>query len=155
MDLLTDKGGEARNIAVNLCMAQPLQQSVPGDSVSMEKAAANPGGEAAAGVGMGIGLAMAQRLAATAATSGPSTPDPGSSTPTRQYHLLAGQQQLGPYTLEQLRVLRDQGQLTVNSLLWHPGVESWQRAADLPELAVLLLAPPPPPPPVPPAVPGP
>ncbi|MEI6830798.1 MAG: SPFH domain-containing protein [Synechococcaceae cyanobacterium ELA445] len=121
--------------------------------MAMEKAAANPGGEAAAGVGMGIGLAMAQRLAATAATSGPSTADPGSSTPTRQYHLLAGQQQLGPYTLEQLRVLRDQGQLTVNSLLWHPGVESWQRAADLPELAVLLLAPPPPP--VPPAVPGP
>lgn len=123
--------------------------------MAMEKAAANPGGEAAAGVGMGIGLAMAQRLAATAATSGPSTPDPGSSTPTRQYHLLAGQQQLGPYTLEQLLVLRDQGQLTVNSLLWHSGVESWQRAADLPELAVLLLAPPPPPPPVPPAVPGP
>ncbi|QPN60454.1 SPFH domain-containing protein [Synechococcus sp. CBW1002] len=128
--------------------------------IAMEKAAANPGGEAAAGVGMGIGLAMAQRLAGTAAASGPPAAAPGAGawpgagTPARHYHLLAGQQQLGPYTAEQLLVLRDQGQLTAASLLWHPGLETWQRAADLPELAVLLQAPPPPPP-IPPAVPEP
>ena len=125
--------------------------------IAMEKAAANPGGEAAAGVGMGIGLAMAQRLAGTAAASGPPAPGPapGASPPPRLYHLLAGQQQLGPFTAEQLRVLRGQGQLSAASLLWHPGLETWQRAIDLPELAVLLQAPPPPPPPVPPAGPGP
>ncbi|MFM7675450.1 MAG: SPFH domain-containing protein [Synechococcus sp.] len=107
--------------------------------IALEKAAANPGGAAATGVGMAVGLGLTPQPAAAAAAAPPTAP--------RQYHVLAGEERLGPYTAEQLLVLRDQGQLRATSLMWHPDLEGWQPAGSLPELAVLLQGPPPPPPP--------
>jgi membrane protease subunit (stomatin/prohibitin family) len=112
--------------------------------IALEKAAANPGGAAATGVGLGLGMAMVQPPAAPVSAAPESVP-PVPPVPPRRYHLLAGEEQLGPYSAEQLVVLRDQGQLRGDSLLWHPGLEGWQPAASLPELAVLLQVPPPPP----------
>ncbi|MEB3262747.1 MAG: SPFH domain-containing protein [Synechococcus sp.] len=108
--------------------------------IALEKAAANPGGAAATGVGMAMGLGLTSPPAVAAAAAAP-------PAAPRQYHVLAGEERLGPYTAEQLLVLRDQGQLHATSLLWHPGLEAWQPAGSLPELAVLLQGPPPPPPP--------
>jgi membrane protease subunit (stomatin/prohibitin family) len=123
--------------------------------IALEKAAANPGGPAAAAAGLAMGFAMGTPPAVP-----PSPPPPppfpvppgeeGEEGPSqRPYHLVLRGESQGPYRLAELRSLRREGRLQADTLVWHPTLEGWRAAGGIAELAPLFEAPPPPPPPPP------
>lgn len=62
----------------------------------------------------------------------------------REYYILKGKDQFGPYRVDELQ---SQG-VTAETLVWCEGMEDWQKAKDVPELAGHLktkAVPPPPP----------
>ena len=76
--------------------------------------------------------------------------------PTVQFMLAVNGQQSGPYTIQQLQQLQQQGQFTVNTHVWKEGMANWELAANVAELSgVFVQSTPPPMPPAPPAPPVP
>lgn len=65
--------------------------------------------------------------------------------PTLQFHVLVNNSQQGPYDLTGLRQLAAQGQLASTTLVWRPGMATWEPAASQVDLRALFTAPPPPP----------
>ena len=75
------------------------------------------------------------------------TPPP---LPNVMYHLFSNGQQMGPFNVQQLRGMVQSGQFTRQTYVWRQGMQSWQQAGSVPELASLFAPPPgatPPPPP--------
>lgn len=67
-----------------------------------------------------------------------------------QYFVVLGGQQSGPYSIDDLKVLLQQGRLQRNSLVWKEGMQQWVAAGSVDELADIFgSAPPPLPPPLP------
>lgn len=95
---------------------------------AMTVAAANPGGEASAGVGMGIGMAMAQRMmqGGTADASPPHLP---------VYWLGIGGRREGPYDAAAVGAMRQRGEIGPETLVWRRGLSGWTPLGRLPELA--------------------
>ena len=97
---------------------------------------ANMLGNAFAGVGMG-------------AAGAPSAPPVG-----KLWNVAVGGAAAGPFTLSQLEQQANGGQLTRDSLVWTAGMQGWEAAGTVAELAPLFAkqagVPPVPPPPVPP-----
>ena len=97
------------------------------------------GGSMSDMAGMGAGFAMAQEMAkgfsrngqsASAASSGAMPPPP----PRKLYHISNGGSSEGPYTLDQLRQMVEQGRLTPESYVWSEGFDGWKAArAALPQ----------------------
>src|SRR6185436_13684873 len=86
-------------------------------------AAANPaGGLAAAGVGLGMGLAYAGQ-------SVPPVPAGGG----RVWHVVSGGKTHGPWTGAQLQQAITRGEVSLDSLLWTPGMTTWTAARQVPE----------------------
>ena len=118
---------------------------------AMTAAAENPsGGGAAEGMGLGLGFAMAGQMMRGAgqtgmAPAGAVPPPP----PGGVWHVAAGGQTQGPYSLAQLSEGIAQGQLTAETLVWTVGMASWLPAGQVPQLAGYFNVAPPPPPPVP------
>lgn len=56
----------------------------------------------------------------------------------KQYYYANGDQQLGPFSFEELKAKRIQK----DTYIWYEGLTDWTRAADLPELSELFEAPP-------------
>lgn len=117
---------------------------------AMEAAAKNPGGGASDGIGMGMGFAMAQQMGQMFNQNqnpqnqqGP-PPIPGGNV---QFFVAVNGQQQGPYTVQNLQQLIQQGTLSRDTLVWKQGMTSWVKAADSPEVAGLFGAVPPPLPP--------
>lgn len=77
------------------------------------------------------------------------TPPP--VTDVKLYALISGQQQ-GPYTMNELQALVQQGVLSSTTMVWKDGLPSWIPASNLPELAFAFgsssLPPTPPVPPI-------
>ena len=123
---------------------------------AMRSAAENPSGAASEGVGMGMGFAMAQQLsknmsaqqqspaAPQAPPAAPQAPPPEPSTED-VYHVAENGQQLGPFALDALKQQIQSGQFTQDSLVWKPGMSTWQKAGELDELASLFVQAAPPP----------
>lgn len=107
------------------------------------KAAENPGGLAGAGVGLGAGVAMGQAMA-QAMAGGAAPPPPVAAAP--RWTLAVAGQTYGPYTDAQLRSMLDAGQVTRETMAWHPGAAGWAPIASYAELAAGGSTPPPPPP---------
>jgi membrane protease subunit (stomatin/prohibitin family) len=125
---------------------------------AMETAAANPGGEASAGIGMGMGFAMAnqmgQMLSPQQGAAAP--PVPGAAPapppiPQTLYFVAVNGQQTGPYPPATLQAMAGQGSLSAASMVWAQGMPGWVPANQVPELAAVFATPPPLPPPPPPA----
>jgi len=121
---------------------------------AMEDAAKNPGGTASEGIGLGMGFAMANQMAGMyqqpqgyqqqqQAPMGP-PPVPGAV----QLFVAVGGAQSGPYGIDVLRQMVQQGSLTPETLVWKQGMAAWAKASQVPETAGLFT--PPGPPPVPP-----
>jgi membrane protease subunit (stomatin/prohibitin family) len=129
---------------------------------AMETAAANPGGEASAGIGMGMGFAMANQMgqmlnpqnAATAPPVPGAAPPPPPPVPQALYYVAAAGQQTGPYPPATLQAMAAQGSLTAASMVWAQGMAAWLPAGQVPELAAIFATPPPLPPPPPPPPPA-
>lgn len=107
--------------------------------------------------GMMMGGAMGQQMAGMMQNMGQqmqgamNTPPP---MPNVQYHVSANGSQAGPFNMQQLQQLAQNGQLTPQTYVWKQGMANWEFAGNVPELAG-LFAPPPPgsmPPPPPPTV---
>jgi membrane protease subunit (stomatin/prohibitin family) len=116
---------------------------------AIEQAAKNPGGNASEGMGMGMGFAMAQQMGQMfnpqnqQAQQGP-PPIPGTSN---TFFIAVNGQQQGPYDLQTLQSMMQQGTLTRDTLIWKQGMASWSKAGDVTEVASLFGATPPPLPP--------
>ena len=74
------------------------------------------------------------------------TPPP---PPNVQYMLSVNGQQAGPFNMQQLQQLVQQGQMTPQTYVWKQGMQNWDLAANVAELAQLFMPATPPPPPTP------
>lgn len=107
--------------------------------------------------GMMMGGAMGQQMAGMMQNMGQqmqgamNTPPP---MPNVMYHVSMNGSQAGPFNLQQLAPMVQNGQLTPQTYVWKQGMANWELAGNVAELAS-LFAPPPPgsmPPPPPPTV---
>ena len=76
------------------------------------------------------------------------TPPPA---PSVSYMVSNNGQQAGPFTLDQLKQFAASGEFTKQTHVWKQGMDNWQQAGDVQELASVFMSstPPPPPPPTP------
>jgi hypothetical protein len=102
--------------------------------------------------GMMMGGAMGNQMAGMMNNMGQNmnqqqnTPPP---PPTIAYSVSVNGQTAGPFNLQQLQQMVQNGQLTINTHVWKQGMAGWELAGNVQELSTLFGAvPPPPPPPV-------
>ncbi len=118
---------------------------------SIEEAAKNPGGNAGTGIGMGMGFGMANQMMNNMNQQnnqqnnqqGPPPP------PMLQFFVAVNGAQTGPFTVQQLITMAQQGQFNGESLVWKQGMAAWSPASQVPDLAPVFNSVPPPPPPPP------
>lgn len=95
-------------------------------------------GQQMAGMMNGMGQQMQQAM---------NTPPP---IPNVQYHISVNGAQSGPYNMQQLAQLAQNGQVTMQTYVWKQGMPGWELAGNIIELQVLFMPPaqsvPPPPP---------
>ena len=103
--------------------------------------------------GMMMGGAMGSQMAGMMNNMGQNmnqqqnTPPP---PPTIAYSVSVNGQTAGPFNLQQLQQMAQNGQLTQNTHVWKQGMAGWEVAGNVQELASLFgSVPPPPPPPMP------
>ena len=99
--------------------------------------------------GMMMGGAMGNQMAGMMNNMGQNmqqqnTPPP--PPPTISYSVSVNGQTAGPFNLEQLQQMVQNGQLTENTHVWKQGMAAWEIAANVEELVNLFGAVPPPPP---------
>jgi len=116
---------------------------------ALETAAANPGGDASAGVGMGMGFAMANQLGkmmTQPAETQPQQATPPPLPPKEETCYYVGKEgkQAGPFALDAMGAYIARGAITRETLVWKSGMAGWEPAGQLPELATLLANVPPP-----------
>lgn len=127
-----------------------------GQMGAMNMGAGGGNGMNPAGVmmGMAMGGAMGQQMAGmmnqmgNAMNGQMNTPPP---PPSIQYNISVNGQQAGPFNMNQLQQLVQQGQLTPQTYVWKQGMAGWEMAGNVAELGSLFQSttPPPPPPPMP------
>lgn len=111
---------------------------------SIEIAAANEGGLAGIGAGIGVGNAMANVFAQGSQTGTTPTSSPPPLPALAQYFVAVQGQQTGPYTIEQLQPLVQNGSLISTTQVWKNGMANWAPANSVVELANLFVNTPPP-----------
>jgi len=128
-----------------------------GQMGNMEMGANAGGGMNPAGMmtGMMMGGAMGQQMAGMMQNMGQQmqgamqTPPP---IPNVQYFVSVNGAQAGPFNMQQLQQMTQNGQLTPQTYVWKQGMAQWQLAGSVSELAPFFGQPagtPPPPPPMP------
>ena len=128
-----------------------------GQMGSMDAGGQGGGGMNPAGMmtGMMMGGAMGQQMAGMMQNMGQNmqqamnTPPP---MPNVQYHVSVNGSQAGPFNMQQLAQMAQNGQLTKQTYVWKQGFANWEFAGNVPELSSLFAPPvpgsmPPPPPP--------
>lgn len=99
--------------------------------------------------GMMMGGAMGQQMAGMMGqmgqnmSQGMNTPPP---MPQIQYTLNVNGQNMGPFNMQQMQQMAQNGQLTRQTYVWKQGMAGWELAGNVQELATLFGAVPPPPP---------
>lgn len=83
------------------------------------------------------------------------TPPPMPGATNVLYMVSANGQQFGPFNMQQLQQMVQNGQLTAQTYVWKQGMANWELASNVQELASLFGAVPPPMPPAPPTPPMP
>ena len=113
----------------------------------------NPAGMMA---GMMMGGAMGQQMAGMMNNMGQQmnqamqAPPP---MPQVQYTLNVNGQNMGPFNMQQMQQMVQQGQMTAQTYVWKQGMANWEMAGNVQELAALFGSVPPPPPGMPPVPP--
>jgi membrane protease subunit (stomatin/prohibitin family) len=121
-------------------------------SRAMGDLANNPGagGVAGAGMGMGMGMMMGNQMgaAATAATQPAAAPQaapplPGAAAATgTEYTVAINDEKYGPYNLDHLQKMADDGSFKTDMLVWAKGMGAWTKAGEVAELSGLFGPPP-------------
>lgn len=103
--------------------------------------------------GMMMGGAMGQQMAGMMNNMGQTmnqamnTPPP---MPQVQYTLNVNGQNMGPFNMQQMQQMVQNGQMNAQTYVWKQGMANWEMAGNVQELAMLFGAVPPPPPGMPP-----
>lgn len=119
---------------------------------SINDAANNPGGLAAAGVGVGMGFGIGGQMAGAMGGMFNSQAQPQATPgiappplpPHVQYFVALNGQQAGPFDMVALQQMAQSGQLTRETLVWKQGMPAWAAASTEADLAAALGAVPPP-----------
>ncbi len=127
---------------------------------AIASAAENPGGAAGAGIGIGAGVAMGQQMADQMARTSPNQAAPPASNPAsaagtaagtppplaadKSFHVSVNGKAEGPFGADQLAAMIISGSLKRETLVWSQGMDDWQPAGQVPDLASHLAAVPPP-----------
>jgi membrane protease subunit (stomatin/prohibitin family) len=117
---------------------------------AMEKAAANPGGDASAGIGMGMGFAMANQMGKVLqpeAQHKPVSVDAPPPIPGQEpvhYFVALGGEQKGPFAAKIIREMIKDRAIKPDTLMWKKGLETWAKASEFSELKEAFEAVPPP-----------
>jgi membrane protease subunit (stomatin/prohibitin family) len=117
---------------------------------AMEAAAANPGGDASAGVGMGMGFAMANQMGQSLMgqqQAGGGAPPPLPGQEAVQYFVGQDGQRTGPFDTDAIGGMIRAGTIRPETLVWAKGMPAWQAAGRVAALASHFGAVPPPLPP--------
>lgn len=95
--------------------------------------------------GMAVGGAVGQNIAGTMSgmMSGVNQPQPATGAvppplPVISYHIAVNGQAAGPYDMNTLSLMAQNGQLTAATLVWKTGMASWTRADSVNELQTLF-----------------
>ncbi len=104
--------------------------------------------------GMAVGGAMGGQMARMMNASAQTMPAPGAvppPVPAVGFNLILNGQNSGPFGIQQLQQLAQQGQIAPHTQVWKAGMAEWAAASTVPELVGLFAVVPPPvaPPPVP------
>ncbi len=111
---------------------------------SLENMAKNPGG-GMEGMGVGVGFAIGNQI--TNALNQQTPPQPPPVPPSVSFLVAVDGQQTGPFILQQLGQMAQNGQLKRESLVWTQGMAAWTAAGQVPALGEVFSALPPPLPP--------
>lgn len=107
-------------------------------------------------VGMTLGGALGGQMAGMLGSVAQQAQQPMSPPPppTTQYMISNNGNQLGPYTIPQMEQMVQNGSLTKDTYVWKSGMNQWELAGNVSELASIFTQTPPPPPgmPTPPSV---
>ena len=106
-------------------------------------------------VGMTLGGALGGQMAGMLGSVAQQAQQPMSPPPpTTQYMISNNGNQLGPYTIPQMEQMVQNGTLTKDTYVWKSGMNQWELAGNVSELASIFTQTPPPPPgmPTPPSV---
>jgi len=105
--------------------------------------------------GMAMGGAMGQQMAGMMNNIGQQVQmgmQQPPQVPMSQYYVATNGQQSGPFNMQQLAMMAQNGQFTQQTYVWKQGMANWVFAGQVPELALLFNAGPATPPPPPPTV---
>ncbi|MEM7243113.1 MAG: SPFH domain-containing protein [Pseudomonadota bacterium] len=109
-------------------------------------AANGNGGGLAAGMGAGMGMAMAgQMMQQGPWGQAPSAPPPPPPV-EKVWHVAVKGKTTGPFSRAELGRMAEDGKLSRDTHVWTVGLDGWQLAGDVDELAQLFTILPPPPP---------
>ncbi|MBQ7551412.1 MAG: SPFH domain-containing protein [Bacteroidales bacterium] len=108
-----------------------------------------------AGMMNNMGQQMQQAMQQQTPQQQQMTPPPMPGTANISYMVTANGQQFGPFNMQQLQQMVQNGQLTAQTYVWKQGMTNWEMAGNVQELASLFGAVPPPMPPAPPTPPMP
>lgn len=131
-----EKAGEGAGPGLNAGMTVGMMGLVPG---MMGPAF---GGVSYGQGGMMPGIAVAPGMAGPGMGGGMMPPPLPGAAPPIAYFVAIGGQQAGPFDANALRAHAAGGHLTAASLVWKPGMASWMKAVEVPEVAALLAPPP-------------
>jgi membrane protease subunit (stomatin/prohibitin family) len=148
------RGVEESGYLDNVGSMDRLQQAKAAEA--MVVAAGNPGGSAMGDMmQMGMGVAMAGQMAQTmgnvmAPSSSAAAPTAAAPPPLpnqgQMFHVDAGGQPGGPFTLAQMQSGIQAGQVLPTTLVWSTGMAGWVQAQTVAVLQPFFAAPPPLPP---------
>jgi len=118
----------------------------------MEKAAENEGSLgniAGAGIGLGVGLGIGNQMGNLTKNMDFNQKRDAQPPPlfnkTIQYHVVINDQQSGPYSIEQIKLLIKKGMISKESLVWKEGMADWGNIKEQEELDILFNTTVPPP----------
>ena len=114
---------------------------------SIETAAGNQG-IGGMGIGLGVGVGMGKIVGDVMTNTAQQINTPPPPPPVVQFFTAVNGQQNGPFGLEQLPQLVQNGTLKRDTLVWKAGMANWTQASTVAELSNLFNNVPPPPPPV-------
>jgi hypothetical protein len=114
---------------------------------SIETAAGNQG-IGGMGIGLGVGVGMGKIVGDVMTNTAQQINTPPPPPPVVQFFTAVNGQQNGPFGLDQLPQLVQNGTLKRDTLVWKAGMANWTQASTVAELSNLFNNVPPPPPPV-------
>jgi membrane protease subunit (stomatin/prohibitin family) len=142
---------------INEAFANKLTRDIEGTSYAQERQfdimdnAAQNEGMSGTAMGMGMGAGMGASMGASMGNMANNNLNQVSGTPPTpppsvSFHVSLNGQQSGPFNLDALKQMIQNGQVNKETYVWKEGYANWVTASEAPEIAPLFSSIPPPPP---------